>query len=200
MSFVCIKRYLPGSYLLLLALIYSPQSICAEPLPPVTLQEQDVVLFAEAIRDKKRNKATFTSDLIRKGMLPVKVAIANNSTDETLLVRVDEIKVAKLSHGDVSTSALTELGGVTKFIMRNPLTVVSPASFMLAGRSVNKAAKLERALLVHQLRTQTVDPGKKIGGYILVPIKKGARDQSVGISIPLLTLDETPAAIFELTL
>lgn len=155
----------------------------------------------EQVGDKDTQKKYFGTSLGSQGILPVLVVLENASESGSLLLqrelvtyRIGEDQAKNTSGGPESVRSKSG-EGLAIASMGGPLLMFIGLK-MIAG-----ASEVKQNILVKELRSQTLAPGKASNGFLYVPLgKPGSEKRRVSLSIPLSLDDKQEAQLFTFNL
>jgi hypothetical protein len=175
-------------------------------------QTRDGIRMAvEPVGDKETQKKYFGTKFESHGFLPVLVVLENDSAGGSLILRrelvtyhVEDAQAKSISGGPATVGSKAGQGmavgaGValaTTSAMGVALPVMIIGLKMIAG-----ASQVKQNILVKELRSQTIAPGKAGSGFLYVPIgKPGPEKRKVTLNIPISSSDKQEAVVFTFNL
>lgn len=161
----------------------------------------------EPVGDGDQQKKYFRTKLESQGVLPILVVLENGSDGSSLLLRRD---LVTYHLKDQQTTAISgaapsarskggeraALGAGVALATTSAMGVALPLMFiglkMIAG-----ASEVKQNILVRELRSQTIAPGKSGSGFLYVPVgKPGASKRVVVLNVPLSLDDSSETLVF----
>ncbi|MGH9873332.1 MAG: hypothetical protein ACRD9S_12830 [Pyrinomonadaceae bacterium] len=148
----------------------------------------------EPVGEKDKQKKHFGTSFESQGLLPVLVVLENDSASSSLLLqrdlvtfRIEDDQTKGYSGGAASVRsktgevvAVAGAGGLVMFIGLK----------MIAG-----ASEVKQNILVKELRSQTIAPGKAGSGFLYLPVGKPRKEKRKGTLMVAVSLDDKDEAI-----
>jgi hypothetical protein len=158
-----------------------------------------ISLAIEPVQDADEQKKYFGTKFGGQGFLPVLVVLENASEDSSLLLQKGLItyriegKESKEVNGSVSVRSKSgEVVG-----LYGAIALSLPAMFVAAAL-LSSASKVQQNILVKELRSQTIAPGKAGNGFLYLPIgkpeKSNTEKRKLLLTIPI-SLDDKPEKV-----
>jgi hypothetical protein len=163
-------------------------------------QTKDGVRVAvEPVNEKEEQKKYFGTTFGSAGFLPVLIILENASEGSSLLLRRDLVTYSiEDDHAKGYSAGSPAVGSKAgeRVMLAGGLALSLP-TMIIAAKMISGASKVKQNILVKELRSQTVAPGKSGSGFLYVPIgKTGAAKLKVILTLPLSLDDKQEALAF----
>ena len=150
----------------------------------------------EPLGEKEKQKKHFGTSFDSQGLLPVLVVLENDSMSSSLLLQRD--LVTYRSEDDLTKDYS---GGATAVRSKSGEVIAVAGAggvLMFIGlKMIAGASKVKQNILVKELRSQTIAPGKAGSGFLYLPVgKPGTRKRKGKLTIPLSFDDRQEALVF----
>lgn len=150
----------------------------------------------EPLGAKEKQKKHFGTSFESQGLLPVLVVLENDSISSSLLLQRD--LVTYRSGGDLTKDYS---GGATSVRSKSGEVIAVAGAggvLMFIGlKMIAGASKVKQNILVKELRSQTLAPGKAGSGFLYLPVgKPGSGKRKGTLTIPLSLDDKQEALVF----
>lgn len=160
---------------------------------PSYQEQQGIGLAVVPMFDKSSQKLYLGADLSAQGFLPVYIAIENHANPQSAILLRDNVLYG---HDDSAPESRREQqarggsSGAADFVAASLLLSGSPVlgavGLIMALHMVSNTSNVRLNLMEKELRSQTVAPGKAGGGFVFVPIGKGASlAKEVSLDVPV---------------
>jgi hypothetical protein len=145
----------------------------------------------EPVGEGDKQKKYFGTKFESQGFLPVLVVLENATEGGSVLLRKDsvtyQIKDDQAKAGSGKSPSASSKTGAALAIAGAGGVVMFIGLKMIAG-----ASEVKQNILVKELRSQTIAPGKAGSGFLYVPVgKPGTEKRKIILNIPL-SLDDIP--------
>ena len=191
-ALACTRRVCAGTFLVLVAACgLLPTGCTTMNVPPMTIgsvesyplnsEARGLVVAVHPVTSEAEVDATFNSDLLGKGVVPILVVIENRNPSASFVIAKDQVAVVDTSSAASTTSALPKVasstaGGATQAagfvaILAAPVLAVP---LVVAGlKMASDAQVIQHNLADKAFYSRTVGPGEKAHGYIYFQVPKG---------------------------
>ncbi len=169
--------------------------------------QKGIRVAIEPVSEGDQQKKYFRTKFDSQGFLPILVVLENGSGGSSLLLRRDlvtyHLKDQQVTfNSGAAPSARSKggeraaLGAGVALATTSAMGVALPLMFiglkMIAG-----ASEVKQNILVKELRSQTIPPGKSGSGFLYVPVgKPGASKRTVVLNVPLSLDDSSETLVF----
>ncbi|MFN7947683.1 MAG: hypothetical protein U0Z53_20200 [Blastocatellia bacterium] len=152
-------------------------------------------------------KKYFGTKFESQGFLPVLVVLENEAADSGLLLLRDQITYhigdSQIKGGSagspvVGSKAGQSVAAVAGVAMATGTVLGGSVPMMFIGlKMIAAASQVKQNILVRELRSQTISPGKTGSGFLYVPVGKPATEQrKVALNIALTLADRPDEFVF----
>ena len=152
----------------------------------------------EPVSEVNKQKKHFGAKFGSQGFLPVLVILENASEGGSILLRRDLVTYG--IEGDRSRGAAGEFSARSKTgeaVALAGFAAISIPTMVIGLKMIAAASDVKRNILVKELRSQTIAPGKSGSGFLYVPVgKPGAGKRKVILNIPLSLDDGQETLVF----
>jgi hypothetical protein len=192
--------------ILLLSAVAAADKFPAYPVQPTSLysscQTQNGIRVAiEPVGEKEKQKKYFGTSFGSQGFLPVLVVLENGAQGSSLLLRRELVRFhLKDNQAEAHVAGSPEVRSKTG----EGLAIASmggPLLMFIGLKMIAGATEVKQNILVKELRSQTLAPGKVGSGFLYVPVgKPGAEKRQVVLNIPLSLDDQQESLVFTFNL
>ncbi len=148
----------------------------------------------EPLGEKEKQKKHFGTSFESQGLLPVLVVLENDSIGSSLLLQRD--LVTYRSEDDLTKEYA---GGATSVRSKSGEVIAVAGAggvLMFVGlKMIAGASKVKQNILVKELRSETIAPGKVGSGFLYLPVGKPGLGKRKGKLTISLSLDDRQEAI-----
>jgi hypothetical protein len=161
----------------------------------------------EPVSEGKKQKKHFGTKFESQGFLPILIVVENGTASNGLMLRRDSITYQigddqtkgntgpNLSVGSKSGQGVAVGAGVALATV-SVVGVAVPAMF-IGLKMIAAASEVKQNILVKELRSQTIAPGKAGSGFLYIPVgKPGTGKRKVTLNIPLSLGDSQEPLVF----
>jgi hypothetical protein len=157
-----------------------------------------ITVAIEPVGDGEKQKKYFGAKFESQGFLPVLVVLENASKGSSMLLRKDLVTYG--IDGDQSRSAAGEFSARSKSgeaVAVAGFAAISVPAMVIGLKLIAAASEVKQNILVKELRSQTIAPGKSGSGFLYVPVgKPGIGKRKVILNIPLSLDDSQETLVF----
>jgi hypothetical protein len=137
---------------------------------PVHQGQNGLIVAMKPMCDPTENKRYFGVDLLSAKVLPILVVIRNQSSSHSFLILREKCAILDMnasgsaeSTGLGSTKTAQVIGGVA-------VLAGSPLLIPFAAKMGSDSVIIKHNLVVNELQTHTLEPGKSTLGFLYVPL------------------------------
>ena len=162
------------------------------PLRPITdhsihTTADGLAVAVDPVRDEDALEHYLGEDMVKKGFLPVHVAIQNVSDDKIFLFFISDLAYAIGTAAERTVEELDEIpghsgAGIAAATVTSGALLI-PLGFVVAHVLFRSAENVSHNLAKKVLRSQSIAPGEIIHGFVFIPIEKRNREQKVRLRL-----------------
>lgn len=191
--------------ILLLSAVAAADKFPAYPVQPASQYQScqtrnGIRIAIEPIGEKEKQKKYFGTNFGSQGFLPVLVVLENGAESGSLLLRRESVtsRVAGDQAGSLAAGAVSVRSKTGEALA---IAGAGGAVMLIGLKMIAGASEVKQNILVKELRSQTIAPGKAGSGFLYVPVgKSGSEKRQVILSIPLSLGDQQEAMVFTFNL
>jgi len=137
---------------------------------PVHQGQNGLIVAMKTMCDPTENKRYFGLDLVSAKVLPILVVIANESNSDSFLTLRE--KCALLESNASGSADSTRLGATktAQALGGGAVLAGSPFLIPLAAKMGSDSVIIKHNLVVNELQTHSLEPGKSTFGFLYVPL------------------------------
>lgn len=147
---------------------YAPQSDDRE---LAERRVEGLAVRVQAFADQSKIDQYLGADLLDRNILPVFVSIKNYSSTSRYIVLKQDFRIELA--GTLRTSRETEAAAPTSLntaIGVAGIVLVSPLLILAGGKMFGDAAAAEHNMIKQGLRSDTLNPGQEVSGFLYFPV------------------------------
>lgn len=152
----------------------------------------------EPVSDTDEQQKYFRTKFGSQGFLPVLVVLENASEGNGLLLRKDLVtyRIEGARSGEQSGGGLTARTKTGEGVALAGAALSLPAMF-IGLKMIAAASEVKQNILVKELRSQTIPPGKVGSGFLYVPIgKPGKEKRKITLIVPVALAGSEESIVF----
>src|SRR2546427_2535567 len=170
---------------------------------PVHQGQNGLIVAMKTMCDPTENKRYFGVDLLAAKILPILVVITNESNSDSFLILREKCAILDMNASGSAES--TGLGGTKTAQVLGGVAVLAGAAgsallipmIPLAAKMGSDSVIIKHNLVVNELQTHTLEPGKSTFGFLYVPLpKKGPFPNPIKLQLETQVYPEDATVLF----